>query len=98
MSSDRRTLDRHTSDAARLAVFAESRVSGSRHDLGTLGVVGAEANKLLRIASLAEQFNSVQVKDDACSAAERIEGGRFYVACVGQFKRGKSTLLNALIG
>ena len=24
--------------------------------------------------------------------------GRFYVACLGQFKRGKSTLLNALIG
>ena len=24
--------------------------------------------------------------------------GRFYVACVGQFKRGKSTLLNALVG
>src|SRR5574342_566941 len=25
-------------------------------------------------------------------------GGRYYVACVGQFKRGKSTLLNALVG
>ncbi|HVM97041.1 MAG TPA: dynamin family protein [Candidatus Acidoferrales bacterium] len=28
----------------------------------------------------------------------RLAEGRFYVACVGQFKRGKSTLLNALIG
>ena len=30
--------------------------------------------------------------------AERVAEGRFYVACVGQFKRGKSTLLNALVG
>jgi GTP-binding protein EngB required for normal cell division len=28
----------------------------------------------------------------------RIAAGRFYVACVGEFKRGKSTLLNALVG
>jgi GTP-binding protein EngB required for normal cell division len=66
--------------------------------LGSSGVVGVEADKLLRIASLAEQFNDDQITDDARSAAERIAEGRFYVACVGQFKRGKSTLLNALIG
>ena len=57
-----------------------------------------EAEKLLRIASLAEQFNDDQIREDARSAAERITEGRFYVACVGQFKRGKSTLLNALVG
>ena len=28
----------------------------------------------------------------------RINEGRFFVACVGQFKRGKSTLLDALVG
>ena len=28
----------------------------------------------------------------------RLKEGRFYVACIGQFKRGKSTLLNALVG
>ncbi len=60
--------------------------------------MGVEADKLLRIASLAEQFNDDQIRDDARSAAERIAEGRFYLACVGQFKRGKSTLLNALIG
>jgi hypothetical protein len=27
-----------------------------------------------------------------------VSEGRFYVACIGQFKRGKSTLINALIG
>ena len=81
-----------------IAVSDESRASGSRHDLDPCGVVGVEANKLLRIASLAEQFNDNQIMEDARSAAERIAEGRFYVACVGQFKRGKSTLLNALIG
>ncbi len=57
-----------------------------------------DSRKLLRIASLAEQLNSDQVRKDALAAAERITDGLFYVACIGQFKRGKSTLLNALIG
>jgi GTP-binding protein EngB required for normal cell division len=35
---------------------------------------------------------------EAVALAERIREQRFYVACVGQFKRGKSTLLNALVG
>lgn len=30
--------------------------------------------------------------------AERHDEGRFFVAVLGQFKRGKSTLLNALAG
>jgi len=30
--------------------------------------------------------------------AERVSEGRFYVACMGQFKRGKSSVLNALVG
>ncbi len=93
MSSDRRTKD-----TMPLAVSDEPRVSGSRPDSGSSCVVGVEADKLVRIASLAEQFNDAQITEDARSAAERIAEGRFYVACVGQFKRGKSTLLNALIG
>src|SRR5579871_3583306 len=28
----------------------------------------------------------------------RLEGGQFHLAVLGQFKRGKSTLLNALLG
>ncbi len=38
------------------------------------------------------------VADEARELAARVAEGRFYVACVGQFKRGKSTLLNALVG
>ncbi len=66
-------------------------------ELGAQAIV-CETDGLLRIASLAEEFNNHQIEDDARSAAERVAEGRFYVACVGQFKRGKSTLLNALMG
>jgi len=35
---------------------------------------------------------------DAEALSHRLAEGRFYVACLGQLKRGKSTLLNALVG
>ena len=53
---------------------------------------------LLRLAELATEFDADQIARTARSIAERVSEGRFYVACVGQFKRGKSTLLNALVG
>ncbi|MGA2336739.1 MAG: dynamin family protein [Terriglobales bacterium] len=53
---------------------------------------------LLRLAELAEEFDAEQVAADARSVAERVSEGRFYVACIGQFKRGKSSVLNALVG
>jgi GTPase SAR1 family protein len=53
---------------------------------------------LRRLAELAAQFGAEHIASTAHGLAERVSGGRFYVACVGQFKRGKSTLLNALIG
>jgi hypothetical protein len=53
---------------------------------------------LLRLAELAEELGSDWVREEAAALAERTAEGRFYVACVGQFKRGKSTLLNALLG
>ena len=56
-----------------------------------------DSNGLQRLADLAESFAAEPLAADARSLAERIAEGRFYVACVGQFKRGKSTLLDALI-
>jgi GTP-binding protein EngB required for normal cell division len=53
---------------------------------------------LLRLATLAEELGASPVADEARELAGRVSEGRFYVACVGQFKRGKSTLINALIG
>jgi GTP-binding protein EngB required for normal cell division len=52
---------------------------------------------LLRLAELADEFDAEQVAGDARSVAERVSEGRFYVACIGQFKRGKSSVLNALV-
>jgi hypothetical protein len=53
---------------------------------------------LNRLADLAKELGSDHVVEDAKSLAERMSEGRFYVACIGQFKRGKSTLLDALLG
>ncbi|MFZ0923818.1 MAG: dynamin family protein [Candidatus Acidiferrales bacterium] len=52
---------------------------------------------LHRLAQLAAEFGAERIAITARSIAERVSEGRFYVACVGQFKRGKSTLLNALV-
>jgi len=63
-----------------------------------LGEIVDVAGKLARLAELAHEFGAEQVEEESKSLAERLMEGRFYVACIGQFKRGKSTLLNALVG
>jgi len=56
------------------------------------------ASKLLCLASLGEELGAQYIADDAYALAARVSEGRFYLACIGQFKRGKSTLINALTG
>jgi GTP-binding protein EngB required for normal cell division len=56
------------------------------------------ASRLLRLGTLAEELGAEPQAEEARELAARVAEGRFYVACVGQFKRGKSTLLNALVG
>ncbi len=56
------------------------------------------ASRLLRLGTLAQELRAESVAEEVRGLAARISEGRFYVACVGQFKRGKSTLLNALVG
>jgi hypothetical protein len=58
----------------------------------------AADNSLRRLADLAQELGSERIQQEAQTLAQRIAEGRFYVACLGQFKRGKSTLLNALVG
>ena len=53
---------------------------------------------LTRLGSLAQGLGLEAVAADAAAFAGRVAEGRFFVACIGQFKRGKSSLLNALIG
>ncbi len=50
------------------------------------------------LAGLALEAGAEDVAADAAALAERVREGRFHVAVVGQFKRGKSTLVNALVG
>ena len=58
----------------------------------------ASASRLRQLIFLAQQAQVPHLVREASALAERLEEGLFYVACVGQFKRGKSTLLNALLG
>jgi GTP-binding protein EngB required for normal cell division len=53
---------------------------------------------LARLARLAEEASAVAIAADARELSARLLEGRFYLAVVGQFKRGKSTLINALVG
>lgn len=59
---------------------------------------GDATGRLLELGELAMELGSEYVSGEASELAARIAGGRFYVACIGQFKRGKSTLIGALIG
>jgi predicted GTPase len=61
------------------------------------GIRTAEAG-LHRVAELADELGAENISRAARAVTQRVSEGLFYVACVGQFKRGKSTLLNALIG
>ena len=61
-------------------------------------VDGDAVTRLLDLATLAAQFDSEHVAAEAEELAERVAEGRFFVACVGQFKRGKSSLIGALLG
>ncbi len=79
-----------------------SLATGSSHDSGVRGertAAPAESvDALGRIAAIAGAIGSDRIALEANELAERVSEGRFYVACVGQFKRGKSTLLDALVG
>jgi hypothetical protein len=53
---------------------------------------------LAQVLAVARSLEAEDVVAELVALADRLQEGRFYVACVGQFKRGKSTLLNALLG
>ncbi|HXW98059.1 MAG TPA: dynamin family protein, partial [Gemmatimonadales bacterium] len=58
----------------------------------------SDADLIGRIEALAVAAGANDLAAEAAELAERLRDERFFVACVGQFKRGKSTLLNALVG
>jgi ribosome biogenesis GTPase A len=63
-----------------------------------VNAVSMDDSPVNKLISVAREAGAAKIVDDALLLRERIREGLFYVACVGQFKRGKSTLLNALIG
>ena len=75
---------------------AQSEGAGLPHPASDAGL--QEAPALVHLAEIAEQLQEDAIAADARELAVRIAEGRFFVACVGQFKRGKSTLLDALVG
>ncbi|PWU20536.1 MAG: hypothetical protein C5B48_12405 [Candidatus Rokuibacteriota bacterium] len=70
--------------------------NGLSHD--SLGSVAHGRDGLPALVELAEAAGAPAIAAEAQALADRLREGRFYVVFVGQFKRGKSTLLNALIG
>jgi GTP-binding protein EngB required for normal cell division len=54
--------------------------------------------RLQELAQIACDAGAEHLAGEAQVLAQRVLEGLFYVACVGQFKRGKSSLINALIG
>ncbi len=64
----------------------------------TEGRPSSDALRLERLLEIAGQLGEYSIAEDLQQLVARISEGRFYVACIGQFKRGKSTLLDALVG
>jgi len=58
----------------------------------------AVVGRIQTLAATAREAGFPAIADDAERLAERALSGGYYVACLGQFKRGKSSLLNALVG
>ena len=54
--------------------------------------------RLSALGQIARDAGLERVAEEAADLSRRLQEGLFYVACVGQFKRGKSTVLNALVG
>jgi predicted GTPase len=61
-------------------------------------VLADPLSRLQALSFLAAEADALAAAADASLLAARTEEGLFYVACLGQFKRGKSSLINALLG
>ncbi len=60
--------------------------------------VAADAEALRELTDVASALDEHEIAQALAALGDRRAAGQVYVACVGQFKRGKSTLINALLG
>jgi len=67
-------------------------------DTGYSGTELAVGTQLDRLAAIARELGDQELASNAEAERRRLSEARFFAACVGQFKRGKSTLINALVG
>ena len=67
-------------------------------DTGHTGTNLAVGTQLDRLAAIASELEDHELAGEAHAERRRLREARFFAACVGQFKRGKSTLINALVG
>jgi len=63
-----------------------------------MSLASTDGSRLEEVERLAIEAGAAHLATDVRALSDRVRDGLFYVACVGQFKRGKSTLLNALVG
>jgi len=62
------------------------------------GSLPSSITDLAALIPLAESLGSTAVASELQRLVARMRDGRVHLACLGQFKRGKSTLINAILG
>lgn len=73
--------------------------SGETAHQGVTNPVDVDAvARLDRLAAIGASLGVTELAEEIDALRVRAHEARFYVACVGAFKRGKSTVLNALMG
>ncbi|MCC7241876.1 MAG: dynamin family protein [Acidobacteria bacterium] len=74
--------------------MTESPVPNARQEGARLAV----ATRLEHLAAIATELDDQDLASEAHAERQRLLEAQFFAACIGQFKRGKSTLINALVG
>lgn len=86
--------DRGVDRELRFTPGGQPRVGSGRTGLDE----SATLDTLDELAAIARTLDVPASLGEAREASRRLGERRFFVACLGQFKRGKSSLLNALVG
>jgi len=83
---------------AQEADLEQAELQPSTGGLMEMPLTSTGGSRLEAVGRLATEAGAAHLATEARTLSDRVRDGLFYVACVGQFKRGKSTLLNALVG